>query len=443
MVTCAHRNLSKSPITRTQSQSSRGTTPGLDEIDEDEEFRREKEAHDALIAEGGRPSHPPNGSGFAILEEPGRYAEIISYWSSLFIGGKSILREQRWYWENFRKYQDSMRMRYGKPSLFKEFAQYVRDYRREKGLQDNICLRSNRKEQSRLDDWKEFQFREYRKADQFTKEIERAEEDLKTSERELQASIVAGHPADRINWIKVQGVAYDKARRGTAQRELKRHAVFLKWIDEQLLMVASECAPLDVPSHFQDHDQSSSVKSQLGKRKRSTEDIIDHTASHRKLSKSCHQMNSGSKSELHSAPSFTVSSVINTSSQDSRLVDSREDSVHGFLPRRSGRIANAWRRGSDPNPAATPHPPGRSSAVHSSQLVQERETRPSDIGRQALNAPCTPSKPPGPRNGQSLCLQEPCGLGRRDVKLERACNNTGLRRSRRILEKREKLFSCA
>lgn len=67
----------------------------------------------------------------------------------------------------------------GKPKWFENYGQFVRDYRRNKGLQDDVCLHQNRKEQSRLDDWKEFQFREYRKADGFIREIEHAEEELK------------------------------------------------------------------------------------------------------------------------------------------------------------------------------------------------------------------------------------------------------------------------
>jgi hypothetical protein len=62
------RNLPQSPLATPRPESSRGTTPGPDEIVEDDLLRREKEAHDALIADGGRLCHPPDDSKFGILD---------------------------------------------------------------------------------------------------------------------------------------------------------------------------------------------------------------------------------------------------------------------------------------------------------------------------------------------------------------------------------------
>jgi len=318
--------------------------------------------------------------------------------------------------------------------------QFVRQYLREKGLQGDVCLLQNRKEQSRLDDWKEFQFREYRKADGFIREMERAGEDLKVSESRLQAAIDAGRPADKIEWIKGQGVAIHKARRGTAELELKRHAVFLKWMDEQLPIIAS-----DIRSEIGDNLQLSSISTHLGKRKRSTEDAMDRTAGQRKISKSHHVTDSRRKGELEKGPGSTVSPAINTDSQSSKLVDLLQHHIPDHQLRRSKRIANSRREETIPSLAAALRP-GGSSTVKDGQTIEKRVAAPSDSRRQVSNASrATPraSHPPRPRNRTSGCLQKPFRLRKHDPKTERACDNIGLRRSRRILEKREKRPSSA
>ena len=151
--------------------------------------------------------------------------------------------------------------------------QEVREYRQQKGLAGDICLLQDRKEQSRLEDWAEFQHWEYRKADRFVKEMERYAEEVKDEETRLQVAIDEGRPPDKIEWIRQHVIPITKARRGTAKRELERQNVLLKWIDEQLHSIASECQTSAISTNVPNDCQSVSKGTSLGKRKRSTDQI--------------------------------------------------------------------------------------------------------------------------------------------------------------------------
>lgn len=107
-------------------------------------------------------------------------------------------------------------------------------------MEGDICLLQDRKEQSRLEDWKEFQYWEYRKADGLVEEMDHYAEGVKRQEKRLQAAIDAGRPADEIKMIREDTLAIMKGRRGGAEIELERRNVLLKWIDEQLPIIASE-----------------------------------------------------------------------------------------------------------------------------------------------------------------------------------------------------------
>ena len=150
--------------------------------------------------------------------------------------------------------------------------QEVREYRRKKGLEGDICLLQDRKEQSRLEDWVEFQYWEYKKADRLVKEMDRYAEEVKGQEKRLQAAIDAGRPADKIKMIREHSLALMKGRRGGAEIELERQNVLLKWIDEQLPIIASECQTSAISTHLPNECQSASISTNLGKRKRSAND---------------------------------------------------------------------------------------------------------------------------------------------------------------------------
>ena len=293
-----------------------------------------------------------------------------------------------------------MRKRYSKPEWFEKRTQIIREYRKERGLEGDIRLLQDRREQSRLEDWKEFQFCEYRRADGIVKEIELAEEELKVSESRLQAAIAAGQPADEIEWIQQQGVGNEQARRGTAKRESSRQVVFLRWIDEQLPIIASECAVSGNRSEIRNDHQSSSVSTHLGKRRRSTEDMTDCTTRPRKLSKSGDVKESRRQDETGNASDSPVSPPINNDTEESRL-DVPRQSVRRPCSRGCKRLANSRRETIVPNLTATSRWFRESSASKDCQPVERRGRSPSDNHASQTSVPSQeessikPAKPSG------------------------------------------------
>ena len=273
-------------------------------------LRSENKAYYDLIQDGGRPTHRPSESSFDFLYEPRNYTDLISYWIIASPNKECILETQWTHWQDFRRHQDWRRWRYWKPEWFEKFVQNVRDYCREKGIEGDICLLQNWKEQSRLDDWKEFQYWEYKKADGLVKKMEQAAEAKKACENRLQAAIDEGQAADRIEWINEQGVAAYEARRGTAESQLQREAVLLKWIDEQLPIIASECRTLGICSETQDVRQSSLISTNLGKRERSVEEPAYVKDSSRKV-------------EFADSASVALSPAINTNSRTTKALPQR------------------------------------------------------------------------------------------------------------------------
>ena len=272
------RNLTKAPPASLRSRFSLSPTPDpndpvLREEDRLDNLHWEHKAYHDLIQDGGHPSHRPDDSGSEYLNEPQNRTDIISYWTTICHGVESILQHQRWHWEEFRKHQDWRRWRYWKPEWFERFVQEVREYRRKKGLEGDIYLLQDRKEQSRLEDWVEFQYWEYKKADRLVKERERYAEGVKRQEVRLQEAIDAGQSVEKIEMIREHSLALMEGGRGGAEISLERQNILLKWIDEQLPIIASECQTSVISTHLPNDCQSTSIGTSLGKRKRS----IDQT----------------------------------------------------------------------------------------------------------------------------------------------------------------------
>ena len=133
--------------------------------------------------------------------------------------------------------------------------------------------------------------------------MKKAGEAKKACESQLQAAINEGQAADRIDWIKEQGVAAYEGRRGTAEIKLERQAVLLEWIDEQLPIIASECASSYICSDTRDDRQSTSISTNLRKRKRSAEE-------------SSHMKNGRRKVAFAEPPNSAVPPAINTNERD-------------------------------------------------------------------------------------------------------------------------------
>ena len=266
-------NLTQSAPGNSRSKFSLSPTPDANDPVIAEQLRQEKlrgenEAYHDLIQDGGQPSHRPDESGFDYLYGP--QTGIIWYWITVSASRECVFRTQHWHWQDFRKHQDWRRSRYWKPEWFERFVQEVRQYRQKKGLEGDVILLQDRKEQSRLQDWVELQYWEYKKADGFVNERERYAGEVQEQQERLQAAIDEDQPAEEIEWIRDHSLALMEGRRGGAGIDLERQNVLLKWIDEQLPIIASECQTSTTGKHLPNGCQSPSEGVSLGKRKRST-----------------------------------------------------------------------------------------------------------------------------------------------------------------------------
>lgn len=137
--------------------SSRSCTPVYDEEEERRKnIKREKEAYEALIADGGQPSHR-----FSLdfdLRNPGQYKDILRFWHSN-AGGFGFEQEfqlQLIRWKKFREFQDRMRKSYVPQNRFHRYENFVRESWEDAQCKWEIRVHEDRHKQNRLEDWNEF-----------------------------------------------------------------------------------------------------------------------------------------------------------------------------------------------------------------------------------------------------------------------------------------------
>lgn len=66
------------------------------------------------------------------------------------------------------------------------------------------------------------------------------------------AAVHVARCTERIRWIHEQGVNAYGARRGRTELEMRRHAILLRWVAEQLSIVVSETASSSSASTSED-----------------------------------------------------------------------------------------------------------------------------------------------------------------------------------------------
>jgi hypothetical protein len=232
------------------------SSPGVDSESEDaldEEVRQyairgEHQAYTELLQDGGQPTHKPDNTGSEYLQNSAFRTDIISYWIFELRRVEWMLREQRYRWERFRVRRDERRKRYWKPEWFEKFALEVQRYRLAKNLElPNTVLLQDRKSQFRLQDWVEYQYIQYKRADKLSKDLDNASK---------------AYEAEKENPNK-GNLTLLKDRLEGAEIDLQRQRVLLKWVDEQVRIIGSES-----PAPEADDTERSSTKSILGKRKR-------------------------------------------------------------------------------------------------------------------------------------------------------------------------------
>jgi hypothetical protein len=186
------RQVSSGPTPRSSSPASSILTPPFDSEElRQEQMRRAREAYYTLVAEGGTPSHPVE-LGFDVLDNPGEYEDILSYWESVGITARAAFICQLKDWRRFRDYQQKVRRHFIQRNDFPEYQRRVRDRRQRRGLEGDVTLLEERDQQNKLDQWIEYQDTKIQALENLQKELEEAHQKRESTQKALEDAGLPG-----------------------------------------------------------------------------------------------------------------------------------------------------------------------------------------------------------------------------------------------------------
>ena len=169
-----------------QVERSRSATPyDPNPWQPDDPEGEEKESHEALVKDKGRPCYPIE-LGFDVFDNPGQYKEILEYWQEGKSSDRQVFTAQLSDWKYFRRGQQSVRYDCrARANLFHEYVKIARERRRIHGLDGDLQLREDVAEQSKLDDWMEYQNDKLRQYEGLEKKLKKCRERLASQRKAL------------------------------------------------------------------------------------------------------------------------------------------------------------------------------------------------------------------------------------------------------------------
>jgi len=195
-------------------------------VDDDEESRCiEHHARKDLEADGC-PSCYPISLEVPLRDVPERYKGVTSYWQSLPGTGDVVLCAQRTDWERFRESQLKRRQDSG-------FEDSIWIRRRNHGLGERVQLRPDPAQQTRLENWFEFQDYHLDQHERLERRQKYLEDKLEAIRRDGEDQQGGPTKGDRLGMLE------------TVHRQLGLHNHLLRWIeDERLVMASMHCTPV-------------------------------------------------------------------------------------------------------------------------------------------------------------------------------------------------------
>ncbi|KAK5214700.1 hypothetical protein LTR72_012159 [Exophiala xenobiotica] len=237
-----------SPIPRSSRYRSPSTSTIDTEKDREGGWKEEEEAYRALVAEGGRPSHPVT-LGYDVVDNPDRYKpykEILWFWHFRGAGYYQEFRYQLIEWREFREMQDKKRSYYVPRNRFQEYQDSVRESQADAGWKYDLRVLEHRHQQTRLEDWNEFRALYYRRLKACEKRVPPAEEDLSMYQRKFEDAqarltdvitdpqVIYGRFDDirasekEVTAAKSRVESAEKALQATKQNKSKRKAALMR-----------------------------------------------------------------------------------------------------------------------------------------------------------------------------------------------------------------------
>ena len=156
-----------------------------------------------------------------------------------------VLRAQLSDWEQFRRSQKNTRQQY-RHKPFSDFEEKVRERRRRHQLGGNVRLQSDLGQQSRLENWTEFQNYHLQNHERLEKKRDDRKEALDIARKKAEGADAAGVEC------AAEGLDFQYMLE-TAERKLGYHKNLLRWI-EQERMVMDAVQPPSVEGDYNNQD---------------------------------------------------------------------------------------------------------------------------------------------------------------------------------------------
>jgi hypothetical protein len=209
----------------------------------------EAEARRDLESDGCAPCYPPHLE-VPIRDPPEEYRQIIEYWQSLSSTDDAVLCGQRLDWQNFRQYQRAQRYFYRKKP-FSLLEAEVRERRQRNGLEGDVQLLPDQRQQNRQQEWIEFQDFHLDFLERMTKSRQELQNTLE------EARKIAGDSGAEGSEAAAQDVMHIPQDLEYADRILRWHDVLLQWIEQQRVAMNPRPPPsLDQSGGFQNPSAS-------------------------------------------------------------------------------------------------------------------------------------------------------------------------------------------
>ena len=286
----------------------------------------EAQARQDLDGDGCPPCYPPT-LDVPVRNPPEEYRQIIEYWQSFSSTDDVVLCAQRSDWRRFRESQRRVRYRYRNKS-FSVFMDEVRERRRAHGLDDNIHLLLDPQQQSRQQNWIEFQDYHLKLHEWQKKKRDGLQRDLDNTQKGAENTDIKG--SERA----AQQERAIHQRLDYAETTLRWHEVILRWIEQWRLAMG----PLpSTPVEKGNGDQSSSSNRQRRSERQNTPAVLGKVRVSKSTPKGQNIRARTSKATIYKAIStVTIQSSIQQMPKRRELKPRRakEKALGQFLPQR-------------------------------------------------------------------------------------------------------------
>lgn len=243
-------SLPRSPL------STAPTTPPPDlEADREKCYLLEEHAREDLEKDGCPPCYPTDPT-FLLQDPSAQYIKIKSYWEVSPMAEGGIFCAQRKDWKAFRRFQERNRRHYLQRKTFAELETKIHERRRKYKLEGDVYLHPDPMQQSRLENWIEFQDYHLQIHEELEKKVQSEREclDITRTKSKDADSFEAGHVALCMEAYEV--------RFASAASKMKSHEdILLQWIEQQrIMMIVTQAASCDYTGNY--NDQKDTIRTE-------------------------------------------------------------------------------------------------------------------------------------------------------------------------------------